>query len=248
MHDGPAWQPLKDELQRWRGSDRVAALWLRDDDAIEPSAPLDRLLATAGRYAAPATLAVIPAGATQALADRLAGEAPVTVAVHGWAHANHAGPAGKKQELGSQRPLSVVRAELAKGKLAIDRLFGVKALPLLVPPWNRIDAGLLPGLADLGFAALSAFGRARAGPIRVVNTHVDLMDWHAGRKGKDHDMLVSEFVAELRSRRESGSAEPIGVLTHHLVHDEGAWSFLERLFEATAAHPGCRWAGARTLI
>lgn len=239
------WQPLTDELARWRDAGRTAELWLRDDDAVEPSVPLERLL-KAGRPGIPTTLAIIPAGATQALADRLAGEAHVTVGVHGWAHTNHAGADEKKQELGSQRPAPVVLAELAKGKAVIDGLFGAQALPLLVPPWNRIDAALLPELGDLGFAGLSAFGRAKAGPLRVVNTHVDLMDWHAGRRGKDHATLVGELLKELRARRETGSTEPIGILAHHLVHDETAWAFLGRLFDATAGNAGSRWADVRT--
>ena len=61
-------------------------------------------------------------------------------------------------------------------------------------------------------------------------------------------MLVLELAAELRWRREADSGEPVGVLTHHLVHDETAWLFLEGLFAATAAHPACRWVSIRELI
>ena len=53
---------------------------------------------------------------------------------------------------------------------------------------------------------------------------------------------------ELQWRREAGSREAIGVLAHHLVHDEVAWLFLERLLELTAANPACRWASCRDLI
>jgi hypothetical protein len=122
------------------------------------------------------------------------------------------------------------------------------ALPLLVPPWNRIDAALLPSLAGLGFTALSTFGRAGPAPIGVLNTHVDLMGWHNGRKGKDHGLLVEELIAELQRRFDADSREPIGLLSHHLVHDETAWSFLERLFDATTGNPACRWASARELM
>lgn len=247
MHDR-TWQSLSDELARWRDAGYTAELWLRDDDAVEPSTPLERLLAVGQAPWIPITLAVIPAGATQALADRLAGEARVTVAVHGWAHANYAGASEKKQELGPQRPRSIVVAELAKGKTVIDELFGAGALPMLVPPWNRIDAALLPELGGLGFVALSAFGPARAGPVKVINTHVDLMDWHAGRKGKDHATLVGELLKELQARRENESTEPVGILAHHLVHDEMAWSLLNRLFEITEGNAGCRWVDVRAYM
>jgi hypothetical protein len=210
--------------------------------------PLDRLLASAGGYLVPVTLAVIPAVATNALAERLLTEPAISVAVHGWAHENHAPADQKKQELGPHRPAQVVLAELGKAKATIGRLFGAQAVSMLVPPWNRIGADLVPLLGEAGFSALSVYGRAKPASIRLVNTHVDLIDWHAGRGCKDHGKLVGGLVDELRWRRETGSREPIGVLTHHLVHDEAAWLFLERLFEATGGNAACRWVSVQELI
>lgn len=248
MADDAVWGPLLAELEPWRRAGRVADLWLRDDDAVEPTAALDRLLDLTAHHAIPALLAVIPAHAGEPLAARLAPEPGIAVAVHGWAHENHAPDGEKKQELGAHRPAGIVLAELARAKAVIDRLFAGQAALVLVPPWNRIDAALLPALAETGFAALSVFGRAKQATIPIVNTHVDIVDWHGGRSGKDHRGMVRELAAELRWRRETGSREPLGVLTHHLVHDEIAWLFLQGLFEATAGHPACRWASIRDLI
>jgi peptidoglycan/xylan/chitin deacetylase (PgdA/CDA1 family) len=242
------WQQLHAELPRWAEAGRIADFWLRDDDAIEPTAALDRLLLLAARNAVPVTLAVIPAYAQKTLADRLQAENKVAVAVHGWAHANRAPENEKKEELGPHRPRQVVLDELAEAKTTIDQLFGDRALPLLVPPWNRIDKALLPALGGLGFAAVSVYGRAKPAPIHVVNTHVDPIDWHGGRGCRDISAMIGELTEELRWRRQTGSNEPIGVLTHHLVHDEAVGLFLEGLFEATAANPACRWASARELI
>ena len=248
MVDGAGWHPLRAELHRWQQTGRVADLWLRDDDAVEPTAPLDRLLTLTGSHAVPATLAVIPAGAKLALSDRIASETGVTVAVHGWAHTNHAPAEEKKQELGRHRLTEQVLTELAEAKSVIDRLFGERALLMLVPPWNRIDNTLLPSLANLGFAALSVHGRAKPAPIHIINTHVDLIDWHAGRTCRDHAALVNELAGELSWRLETGSTEPIGILAHHLVHDQEAWRFLQELFEALAGNPACRWVSARDLM
>ena len=96
----PVWQPLLSELARWTDAGRAADFWLRDDDAVEPTAALDRLLGLTGASAIPVTLAVIPAFTGEPLASRLAGEPHVTVGVHGWAHRNHASEGQKKQELG----------------------------------------------------------------------------------------------------------------------------------------------------
>ena len=248
MADGSVWQPLLTELDYWPQSGRRALLWLRDDDAVEPTAALDRLLDVTGRHAIPAMLAVIPARAGARLAARLAPERRVAVAVHGWAHDNHAPAGEKKQELGPHRPVKSVLTELSEAKAVIDGLFGGQAASVLVPPWNRIDSSLLPSLADIGFAVLSVFGRARPAPIGLVNTHVDIIDWHGGRGGRDHGVLAQEIADELRRRREADSGEAMVLLTHHLVHDETAWLFLEGLFAATVAHPACRWVSIRELI
>lgn len=248
MADDPIWRPLHAELDRWKRAGRVADLWWRDDDAVQPTAALDRLLDLASGRAIPALLAVIPAHAGEPLAARLASEPGIVVAVHGWAHENHAPDGAKKQELGPHRVADVVLDELSRAKAVIGRLFAERAAPVLVPPWNRIDGALLPSLPGIGLAALSVFGKAKPAPIPIVNTHVDIIDWHGGRGGKDQGALVQELASELRWRREAGSREALGLLTHHLVHDEIAWSFLDRLFEATAGSPACRWASMRDLI
>ena len=190
MADDPTWRPLSAELDRWKRSGRVAELWLRDDDAVQPTAALDRLLDLTGRHAIPALLAVIPAHAGEPLAARLASAPGIAVAVHGWAHENHAPDGQKKQELGPHRAAAVVLGELARAKAVIDRLFAGKAVAVLVPPWNRIDGALLPSLGETGFAALSVFGMAKPAALPIVNTHIDIIDWHGGRGGKDHGGLV----------------------------------------------------------
>jgi hypothetical protein len=248
MPDADLWRPLGAELARWQDAGRVADFWLRDDDAVEPSVALDRLLTLAGQAAVPLALAVVPARAGRALAERIGAENGLGVAVHGWSHENHAPSAEKKQELGPHRPAEIVLAELADAKIITDSLFTAQALPMLVPPWNRIDPALLPALPGLGFTTLSTFGKAMPAPIASLNTHVDLMFWQGERKGKAHAVLVGEVVAALAERREAGSGEPIGILSHHLVHDETAWSFLQGLFEVTADAHACRWMPARELM
>jgi hypothetical protein len=219
-----------------------AAFWLRDDDATVPSAPLDRLLDMTGRHEVPVALAVIPAGSGQALADRLAGEASVTVVVHGWAHRNHAGPDEKKQELGVHRPVATVLDELARGLRHLQGLHGAQAAPVLVPPWNRIHDGVVQGLPGIGYAALSVFGPEKPAPLRVLNTHVDLIDWRGTGRAKDLGSLLDEIAVALR--RDA----PLGLLTHHLVHDPGAWDVLDRVLALTADEPHVVWAALPALL
>lgn len=249
MTEDPIWQPLQAELARWIHASRSAKFWLRDDDAVEPTAALDRLIGLANDFDVPVTLAVIPAHTGEALAERLAAERRICVAVHGWSHENHAPKDRKKQELGPDRPQELVLRQLREGCVLLARLYPDRFVPVLVPPWNRIDAALLPYLKACGFKALSVFGPAKQVETSVpqINTHVDLMDWHGTRGCRDHAELVGAIVEQLRLRFD-GSGEPIGILTHHLVHDESAWVFLTKLFQVVARTPGGRWLSVADLM
>ncbi|MBB3593235.1 hypothetical protein FHX08_003638 [Rhizobium sp. BK529] len=248
MIDSTIREPLYRELDRWHDAGRMARLWLRDDDAVEPTAALERLLSETKSYGIPVTLAVIPASTGEALAARLADEVHVGVAVHGWAHHNYAGPHEKKQELGGARPEEAILGELYEGFLKLKGLYPSHFLAMLVPPWNRIDNGLIRKLPALGFESLSTYGRIRGeSPLAIVNSHVDLMDWHGTRGGRPAADLIGEVVAELQDRF-NGRNEPIGILGHHLVHDAAAWDFLAEFFEATSGHPAVEWASAAALV
>lgn len=246
MSDDAVWQPLLDELDRWQQRGQVATVWLRDDDAVEPTAPLERLLALTDRYAVPTTLAVIPAFTGEALAHRLATATHVEVAVHGWSHENFAPAGEKKLELGAHRPADVVLSSLEMGRAQLSRLHGDRFVPVLVPPWNRIDLGLIPRLDGIGYHALSVFGPEQDLGLLAINTHVDVMDWRGIRGGREAGVLVGEMAARLRAIEADGGT--LGLLTHHLVHDEAVWTFLEALFERTACHPACQWTPLSSIL
>ncbi len=233
-------------LDRMAEKGMTVDLWLRDDDAVEPTSLLARLLGLSAGFPLPITLAVIPARATTALADLLRQRQEITVAVHGWDHTNHAAPTEKKQELGLQRGETIVLGTLADGLRRIHEMFGARAVPLLVPPWNRIAPSLVTRLPALGYEALSVFGPEKAAPLRMVNTHVDIIDWKGSRGGRAAAELYGEATDCLITM--TASTRTLGILTHHLVHDEAAWDFLEDFLEVTGSHPACRWISVRELM
>lgn len=224
-------------------SGNPAKLWLRDDDAIEPTAELDQLLDLSEAANVPVTLAVIPAQSGQALAKRLDAAKGVSVAVHGWSHTNHAHAGEKKQELGPHRPTEQVLDELARGFNHLGHLNPQQFTPVLVPPWNRIAPHIVAELPTLGFRALSVYGPETTAPLPLFNTHVDVIDWRGTRSGRSDAVLMDEIAQAM-----AHSDAPIGLLTHHLVHDAQVWGFLTRFFALTATHPGCRWVSLPELI
>ena len=234
---------LMTALQQRLDAGKPVQFWLRDDDAVEPGAALDQLLDLARAHSVPLTLALIPAFTGDALQQRLASAKQMAVAVHGWSHKNHAPEGEKKQELGPYRTQPQVLAELTRGFNHLSGLYETQFLPMLVPPWNRISDALVPELSAIGFRALSTFGDQAHASIAMINTHVDIIDWKGSRGGRTTHDLVIEIIAHLHT-----SHDAIGVLTHHLVHDDRAWEFLEQLFSATSQHPAVRWVASGELL
>lgn len=234
---------LIETLDDFASKNIVADLWLRDDDATQPSTALDRLLELSQRHSAPMTLAVIPHPTDEALATRLERTRDIDVAVHGWAHQNHAGSDEKKRELGLHRPLETVVGELEAGLQKLRSLHEQRFVPMLVPPWNRIDQSVSEHLPQAGYKALSVYGPEKPDRLPLLNTHVDVIDWRGTRGGKDHDVLFAETAARMRQTHATGGMT--GILTHHLDHDEGVWAFLQSLLSVTTSHPACRWRSSR---
>lgn len=239
------WDDLDGELDVWQRIGRTISLWWRDDDAVEPTPALDRLLALAGNYHIPVGLAVIPARAKKSLPGYLEDHPYCSVLQHGYDHANHAPEGEKKAEYGTHRDRKKMLAELRKGR---DRMKDFpRSLPVLVPPWNRIDGDLLANLGEAGFGAVSTFGpRAAARPapnLRQVNTHCDPVAWHTDRKFMGESAALDQIIAHLSARRlgRADPFEPTGILTHHLAMDEAGWTFLETLFERSLANKAVKW-------
>ncbi len=248
------WHELDGELDLWLNAGLVASMWVRDDDAQTASPALERLTDTCGEVDVPLALAVIPSGADESLA-KLVGRSPQTqVLQHGWSHTNHAGPEEKKTELGDHRPFPVVFGELREGREKLEHLFAGDFVPAVAPPWNRIGQEVAGRLAAQGYAGLSTFGsRARTGSapgLVQVNTHVDIIDWRGTRGYRGDVDVVAQALAHLRARRlgETDRDEATGLITHHLVHDDGCWRFISDFLQRYANHAAVRWPPASAIF
>jgi hypothetical protein len=217
------------------------------------SGRLDRLISVAGDV--PISLAVIPAAAHPELGEWVADlsrarKAPrLAVLQHGWRHMNHAVD-GKKNEFPEERSSHAVRSELIEGRDRLAALFGMHVLPVLAPPWNRFASRFLPHLAACGLGAISRM-KPRRTPwpspgIAETNVHIDLVAWATSRTFIGEQASLGGIIGHLQARRlgEVDAEEPTGILTHHLVQDEAADTFLRRLVATTKEHPATRWLDA----
>ena len=248
------WDNLKDCLDSLAESKRFARLWWRDDDAVEASPQLAELLTVARATKVTPALAVIPRDQTDSLVEALAASAvDYYVLQHGYAHEDHSDPARgeKKQELATGAGLEKLSRQLVEGRIRLARVFGGRFLPVLVPPWNRIDRELVALLPALGFSGLSTFaGAGGEEALLRIDCHIDLFDWKPRRSFKGEGRLLGEVCALLSGDACEGVGAPAlwGVMTHHLYHERDAWRFLTQLFSTLQEHEAVRFADARELF
>ncbi|GHE48606.1 hypothetical protein GCM10019059_04330 [Camelimonas fluminis] len=236
--------PVKAALDHAGDAGRSVAFWHRDDDAVAPTPQLERLLELTRAHHAPLAIAAIPARATSELADRLAGEPHVAVLVHGLNHENLAPANAKKGEFSHGDPEELAR-RAGEGLARIHALFGAQTRPVFTPPWNRASPALTPRLAGAGFTGLSTFrrrpARFAAPGLAQVNAHIDPIAWRG-----DRSLVGPADLAEALCQAIAGftapaaDPEPIGLLTHHLVHDARIDAFVAILLGLIAAHPAAR--------
>src|SRR5688500_1720849 len=227
--DSVSWARFEAAVARRGG----ASFWWRDDDAALPNAALERLLA----FDVPLALAVVPLLAVPELFKILPSR--VCVLQHGSDHRNRAAPGEKKTEFPAAEADAAALQRLAAASQRLRKMAGAQALPVLVPPWNRMRRGLAEKLSSVGFIGVSQDGKANpVTGLKQVNTHIDIVAWHEGKRFIGEERALSSVLKLLDEEN------PVGWLTHHAVHDEAAWRFLERL----ARVEGVRWHSAAELF
>lgn len=228
----PAFDAFRDGLCReldWFAERGVSVpVWWRDDDAVAPSAALDRLIGIANAHGCEVALAVIPQGATQALAERIAGEPFVSVLQHGFCHQNHQDRARgeKAAEFGRARDPDEAITEITQGRARLAELFGDRFVPVMVPPWNRIATAITARLGEAGLVGVSTFTQFHPRDRVHVQTHVDMIKWKKDRRFIGWPQAGLRFDYQL-ARRRTNPDEPLGLLSHHLAQDDASFAFLD---------------------
>lgn len=137
-------------------------VFFRLDDVADRSPQAEAMIERFVSRRVPLHCAVIPGKATGEMArwllaarERFGG---VEIGQHGWMHLDHGGGG----EFGGARTLADQEGDLAKGREAMDRLFGGEWLPVFTPPWGRWNGATVEALARGGYRILSAgTGRGR---------------------------------------------------------------------------------------
>lgn len=248
-----AWQWLGRELDIWTETGIAAEFWWRDDDAIAPGEALQRLVNLSKANQIPLALAVIPDKCKPELADFLQDQTLVSVIQHGYAHENHAAAGQRKLELGGGRAIPQMITELELGYRGLEMRFAARFSPVLVPPWNRIDAELIEHLPAIGFGGISTMKVRKcsdpAPGLLQVNTHLDAINWRHKNGFIGTYAAIAIIIQHLIAKRTGyrDADEPTGILSHHLVQNDAVWRFTEQLLEFLSNHPAVTWLDSRTI-
>lgn len=225
------WSPVRSELAKWRRKGLSLPVWWRDDDAIEPTAQLDHMMRLSEECSVPVHLATIPRATTKVLAALVKENDTFIPVVHGWAHRNYEPTGEGRCEFGEARPLDVRREEAQEGLRRLRILMGDRVVPMFVPPWNRVPQAFLPDLAELGYRAVSTChprkAKEAAPGMLQINTHIDPLYWPPSKNLAKPELIVERVALMLKQRRQGklDNEEPLGLLTHHLVHSPDIWEF-----------------------
>ena len=213
-------------------------VFFRNDDVDEDEATLRRLLSLFAANNIPVILGVIPARLTTAGIELLQQfSASIELVQHGWQHVNHE-MTGRKCEFGASRSFAEQFDDLSRGQARMDEAFGAQWFPAFIPPWNRCTAITEQALRQLGFRVLSKLREKESGaivPLREISVTLDLYRWKEGAQLKS----AAEILSDLTQQIQHGSV--IGIMLHHKVMTEEAFSFLAALLNELRQHSVVRF-------
>lgn len=244
------WQPLVDELNLWKPTGRTPPFWWRDDDATADTPQLRTMLSIGAGF--PIALAVIPRLSDDSLPALLANYPNVSVVQHGWRHKKHFfEELHYPAEYPYQRRSEKVYEELRSGKFILTEMFGDRFVPSFAPPYHIFCSDFVVILEALGFTGFSVTGQHADAPRRRLRSfylHVSPINFGATPPTLGNTVdIIANLVAELSWRRTSGDTTPVGLLTHHLVHDNAINTFLHELLTILSNHP-VSWRTAQSLF
>ena len=185
---------------------------------------------------------------------RLAGFCRAAPAVHArpaWLPARQSRRAGRTGPRTRRHAplLADILDDLRSGRAqVVSDLFGTTAATSSCRRGTGSTTSLLPALPGLGFGALSTFGPPSAtAPGLPASTAISTHRLARRAASAGHTTgSCSDLVSLIATA--TGSGRPIGLLTHHLVHDEAAWASCEAACRTWVAHGAVRFASAHDLL
>ena len=236
-------------LETFQERGKTIHLFLRDDDIDSDESTLRTLCDITISHGIPLNLEVIPGRLTPETIRFLKNLKRIDPSLigldqHGWCHTNHE-KEGRKCEFGISRSFEEQLKDISAGKATLEEALGERFFPAFTPPWNRMTEDTCRVLDELGFLVLSK-DRGKH-PVtgyrfREISTTLDLYQWQSGATMKAPEAIAQALTIQFNE------LEAIGLLLHHKVMDEEAFSFLNALLKLLRAYPCVQFHTFQTLL
>jgi hypothetical protein len=246
----PAWlAELRQCLETLEAARQQVRIFFRDDDIDEDEEALRHLLDISLSRGVPLNLQIIPGSLTDSAILLLKNHKRVNPNLvglnqHGLLHVNHE-QRGRKCEFGISRNFDEQMEDISKGKAILESAFPVRFYPVFTPPWNRCTVDTFKVLDELGFHVLSKDSAKQ--PIvghrfRDISTTLDLFRWKGSATMKSPEEIVRLLTTQMRR------LDVIGVLLHHKIMNEDAFSLLDHLFRELSQFPNVQFYTFQGLV
>lgn len=219
--------------------------WWRDDD-VRASKPkfcksnfkfdsrLKNTLSLLQKFHISGVFAVIPDkfvenGAKQADMLKRFG---MPVVLHGLKHENN-NVVGHKCEFPDSCDNEKALADILDYQAKFEKIFGHLLLPVFVPPYNSINAGLEQKLLDNGFRLVSK--RNSDGNMKPHDVDIDFMNWQTYKMRSVPDILT-DIICLIKQGQ-----KVIGFNNHHRCINRFDRRFFWKLFKVLASHDNVKW-------
>ena len=227
--------PLQTELRPFlrccEEEDKEIHIFLRDDDIDVDEETLRQLLDISLSRSVPINLEIIPGKLTETGIRLLKDHKRFFPELfefhqHGWMHLNHE-KQGRKCEFGTSRNFEQQFADIQKGKLLLEEIFGERFYPSFTPPWNRCTEDTFSVLDRLGFEVLSKdAGEREVSGYNFQEISITLNLYQSRKTGgglQSPDAIVRQLISQIIS------GNCVGILLHHKVMDDDAFCLLDLL-------------------
>ena len=215
-------------------------IWWRDDDIVEDTKELRRLLDFSEKYNVPACRSVIPKHVSKEAINKIKSIDAISILQHGYAHTNYAKFGDPLNEFGTDRDLEIQIKEIRQGYIKLKDAFNDQFLPIFVPPWNHISSNTIKRLEEVGFIGISLIGKTifNYNGLRNLSVQIDIHSWET-KSENSYSVKVRKFSEIFCDLYRILTEKPtylekkidIGILTHSQIMKDKDWKIFKMLIQ-----------------
>ena len=218
-------------------SGNIIRFWWRDDDVIDDTDELNKLLEFSIANNVPSYLAVIPKTLSDDAINKIKEHHNISVMQHGYSHNNYANVGEPFNEFGQHRNLEAQLKEIRIGFEKLITSFGNQFVPVFVPPWGHIAESVIEKLSTIGIKGISLIGHSDKNYPCLFNKNVDIdiFSWKTQSEIsyefniRDYSQILDDICDKIKLKINNNNSITIGIVTHSQIMNNQDWRIFRKL-------------------